>query len=121
MLSRTPGPWFLFSTGCKAATLLAKSIYANIITFGQLYKLLLSCAIVPLSALDVRISAAPRRLWLQQRYSRLGYVALNVSDVERSAQFYEKLWGFTRTARMLPETASPPSGSIFLYVLDPGG
>jgi catechol 2,3-dioxygenase-like lactoylglutathione lyase family enzyme len=58
---------------------------------------------------------------LQQRYSRLGYVALNVSDVQRSAQFYEKLCGFTRTARMLPETASPPSGSIFLYVLDPGG
>jgi hypothetical protein len=34
---------------------LAKGIYANIITFGQLYKLLLSCAIVPLSALEVRI------------------------------------------------------------------
>jgi 2,3-dihydroxy-p-cumate/2,3-dihydroxybenzoate 3,4-dioxygenase len=30
---------------------------------------------------------------LQHRYSRLGYVALNVSNVERSAQFYEKLWG----------------------------
>jgi hypothetical protein len=35
--------------------LLAKSIYANITIFGQLYKLLLSCAIVPLSALKVRI------------------------------------------------------------------
>jgi 4-hydroxy-2-oxovalerate/4-hydroxy-2-oxohexanoate aldolase len=35
--------------------LLAKSIYANIITFGQLYNLLLSCTIVPLSALEVRI------------------------------------------------------------------
>ena len=35
--------------------LLAKSIYANITIFGQLYKLLLSCMIVPLSALEVRI------------------------------------------------------------------
>jgi hypothetical protein len=34
---------------------LRKNTYANIITFGQLYKLLLGCAIVPLSALKVRI------------------------------------------------------------------
>jgi 2,3-dihydroxy-p-cumate/2,3-dihydroxybenzoate 3,4-dioxygenase len=27
------------------------------------------------------------------RYSRLGYVALNVSDIERSKRFYEGLWG----------------------------
>jgi hypothetical protein len=33
----------------------AKSIYANIITFGHLYKLLPSCVIAPLSALEVRI------------------------------------------------------------------
>jgi 2,3-dihydroxy-p-cumate/2,3-dihydroxybenzoate 3,4-dioxygenase len=27
------------------------------------------------------------------RYARLGYVAVNVSDLERSARFYEDLWG----------------------------
>ena len=30
---------------------------------------------------------------MQQQYSGLGYVALNVSDLERSMRFYEELWG----------------------------
>jgi len=30
------------------------------------------------------------------RYARLGYVALNVSDLERSSKFYEDLWGLQR-------------------------
>ena len=30
---------------------------------------------------------------VQHRYARLGYVALNVSDVIRSAAFYERVWG----------------------------
>jgi 2,3-dihydroxy-p-cumate/2,3-dihydroxybenzoate 3,4-dioxygenase len=30
---------------------------------------------------------------VQHRYARLGYVALNVADVSRSAGFYENLWG----------------------------
>lgn len=30
---------------------------------------------------------------MQHRYARLGYVAMNVSDLDRSAAFYEKLWG----------------------------
>ena len=29
----------------------------------------------------------------RHRYSKLGYVALNVSDLDRSATFYEELWG----------------------------
>lgn len=30
---------------------------------------------------------------MQHRYKKLGYVALNVSDLDRSATFYQKLWG----------------------------
>ncbi|WP_066962460.1 VOC family protein [Rhizorhabdus dicambivorans] len=29
----------------------------------------------------------------EPRYARLGYVAINVSDLDRSADFYEQLWG----------------------------
>lgn len=30
---------------------------------------------------------------MQYRYAKLGYVALNVSDLDRSAEFYENIWG----------------------------
>lgn len=30
---------------------------------------------------------------MQHRYSKLGYIAINVSDLDRSAHFYEKMWG----------------------------
>lgn len=38
-------------------------------------------------------SAAEDGAAAAHRYARLGYVALNVSDVNRSAAFYEGLWG----------------------------
>jgi len=37
--------------------------------------------------------AEPSRESPPPRYSRLGYVAINVSDLDRSAAFYEQLWG----------------------------
>ncbi len=45
------------------------------------------------------------------RYAKLGYVALNVSDLERSKTFYRDLWGLDLT-----ETA--PSGEHFLRCSD---
>lgn len=30
---------------------------------------------------------------MKHRYAKLGYIALNVSDLDRSAAFYEKMWG----------------------------
>jgi 2,3-dihydroxy-p-cumate/2,3-dihydroxybenzoate 3,4-dioxygenase len=38
-------------------------------------------------------SAGENKESIRHRYARLGYVALNVSDVSRSADFYENLWG----------------------------
>lgn len=43
---------------------------------------------------------------MEYRYARLGYVALNVSDLDRSADFYEKLWGLQRSG-------SARDGSLF--------
>jgi len=45
------------------------------------------------------------------RYSRLGYVALNVSDPQRSRHFYETLWG-------LEVSETGPAGELFLRCSD---
>jgi len=37
--------------------------------------------------------ADAKKATIAHRYARLGYVAINVSDIERSARFYEDLWG----------------------------
>jgi 2,3-dihydroxy-p-cumate/2,3-dihydroxybenzoate 3,4-dioxygenase len=44
---------------------------------------------------------------LLPRYSKLGYVVLNVSDVERSTRFYRDIWG-------LQESGTAADGSRFL-------
>ncbi len=44
---------------------------------------------------------------MQHRYAGLGYVAINVSDLERSADFYQRLWG-------LQPNGSARDGSLFL-------
>jgi 2,3-dihydroxy-p-cumate/2,3-dihydroxybenzoate 3,4-dioxygenase len=44
---------------------------------------------------------------VQHRYARLGYVALNVSDLNRSAAFYEGLWG------MQPNGGTTDEGRFF--------
>ncbi|ATE66163.1 VOC family protein [Rhizorhabdus dicambivorans] len=36
---------------------------------------------------------------MQHRYAGLGYIAMNVSDLDRSAAFYEKLWGLQPNGR----------------------
>ena len=91
-------------------------MYANIPTFAQLYKMrslvltvvhgVIRCE----KFLDLRstvgshamaacgspageLVTGSRRSKLQQRYSGLKYVALNVSNLQRSMLFYEKLWG----------------------------
>ena len=46
-----------------------------------------------------------------QRYKKLGYVALNVSDVERSIAFYRDLWGLEISGR-------GPDGSCFFTCSD---
>lgn len=41
------------------------------------------------------------------RYAKLGYVALNVTDIERSRHFYENMWGLT-------VSGTGPDGEVFL-------
>ena len=80
------------------------------------------------------------------RFGKLGYVALNVSDIERSTVFYRDVLGLGATGegpagaryfRCGPSHHAtalhpgvpvvhgpgrhPPSGSVFLYFLDPDG
>ena len=45
------------------------------------------------------------------RYAKLGYIALNVSDTERSRNFYETLWG-------LEHTETGASGEMFFRCSD---
>jgi 2,3-dihydroxy-p-cumate/2,3-dihydroxybenzoate 3,4-dioxygenase len=45
------------------------------------------------------------------RYARLEYVALNVTDMERSRQFYETLWG-------LQPAGAGPAGEVFFRCSD---
>ena len=46
-----------------------------------------------------------------QRYKKLGYVALNVSDLERSIAFYSDMWGLQRVGE-------GPDGGYFLTCSD---
>ncbi|GMA61617.1 VOC family protein [Alicyclobacillus fastidiosus] len=59
------------------------------------------------------------------RYKKLGYVALNVRDVERSAFFYRDMVGFTLVDEATPEraylTCSDEHHCIVLYSSDQPG
>ena len=58
-------------------------------------------AVAALKALE----AAPGRH--PPRYAKLGYVAINVTDIARSRHFYETLWGLT-------VSGTGPDGEVFL-------
>ena len=58
------------------------------------------------------------------RYSKLGYIALNVSDVERSAHFYEKMWGLQANGTLEDGSrffqCSDDHHNLILYKGEPG-
>jgi 2,3-dihydroxy-p-cumate/2,3-dihydroxybenzoate 3,4-dioxygenase len=61
---------------------------------------------------------------IQHRYAKLGYVAINVSDIDRSAEFYENVWGLQTNgtdkdgARFF--RCSPDHHDLILYSGEPG-
>lgn len=61
---------------------------------------------------------------MQHRYAKLGYVALNVSSLERSAQFYEELWGLqsngTGADGVRYFRCGPDHHNLVLYEGEPG-
>ena len=57
---------------------------------------------------EARVQTAPAGATQHKpRYAKLGYVAINVTDIAKSRHFYETLWG-------LSVTGTGPAGEVFL-------